>query len=297
MKTQMQPSTGSVLTGPVTKIKFLAAALFLSASILQAQNESKPATIRMKKTVIVNGVEKTTDTTFTTNDPSSVKVDGGTLNIEEIKDEKGNVRKIVTIRDEKNMNEGSKVIVENGADNKMIVIKSGDKMTAEDEEKLKKAGVNIDMINIDNNKSAPNGEDEQVIVKNIRCQGSPSDSIKKFTTIVLIKKVNIVTPSDEELKQLGKQTALGDNKLTPEKINFYPNPNNGKFNLAFTLPKKADTDISIYNLEGKSVYNEKLPNFSGNYDKEIDISRNPKGIYFFKVSQGSSSHVKKIVVE
>ena len=80
-------------------------------------------------------------------------------------------------------------------------------------------------------------------------------------------------------------------------MNFYPNPSNGKFNLSFNLPEKQDTEITILNVEGKVVYKEKLNQFSGNYDKEIDISKNAKGVYFVKVDQGKHAQVKKIILE
>jgi len=78
---------------------------------------------------------------------------------------------------------------------------------------------------------------------------------------------------------------------------MYPNPNDGKFNLNFNLKNKADAEVTVYDTQGKQVYSEKLPNFSGDYNKAIDISSNTKGVYFVKIQQGKHSQVKKIILD
>ncbi|MES2678383.1 MAG: T9SS type A sorting domain-containing protein [Bacteroidota bacterium] len=285
-------------------------AMLFNVTLLSAQTSDQPATVRMKKTVVINGVEKTTDTTFTTNDPSSIGMEGADVEIREIKDEKGNVKRIVTVNDEIEKDKDGRIIHKTidmtgdpGKNGKVIIIKNGDKLTPEDEAKMMEVReeLNKALLMQEDSKNGVNlpKEGQQVMIKKVRCGASQSeiDSVKECTTIVIVKKVNIVNASDDELKLLGKQTGINDNKLSVDKIKFYPNPNNGKFNLAFTLAKKANTDITIFNIEGKTIYNEKLPNFSGNYDKEIDISQNPKGNYFIKIAQGENSQVKKIVIE
>jgi hypothetical protein len=144
----------------------------------------------------------------------------------------------------------------------------------------------IDISNLDDNKT--------VIVKNkVRID---SDSGTTATMIMIVKNVEIVEPSESERKAQRKNFP-GDNKLKVEQLNFYPNPNNGKFNLSFNLKEKATTTISIFNSEGKKVYDESLQDFSGDYNKQIDLSGSPNGIYFLNVSQGKNNLVKKIVIQ
>jgi hypothetical protein len=50
-------------------------------------------------------------------------------------------------------------------------------------------------------------------------------------------------------------------------------------------------------MEGKNVYEENLPGFTGTYKKEIDISNNASGVYFIKVSQNGHSMFKKMILE
>ena len=114
---------------------------------------------------------------------------------------------------------------------------------------------------------------------------------------MILKKVKITEASEEETNQMAKKTGTIDQKLNLDKLNFYPNPSNGKFHLNFKLSTTGTTEIGIFNMEGKSVYNESLKDFSGSYDKEIDISSHPKGVYFVKVKQGEHAQLKKIVME
>ncbi|HOZ86126.1 MAG TPA: T9SS type A sorting domain-containing protein [Bacteroidia bacterium] len=290
--------------------QIIMSAMLISASLLNAQTKDQPATVRMKKTVVINGVEKTTDTTFTTNNPSAMELEGGNVNIQEIRDENGKIKRIVTVNNEIETDKDGRIIHKTvvgnpdpGKDGKMIIIKNGHKLSPEDEAKIKALGDEMaqSLITAEDSKNSGSlpKEDQQVIIKKVRCgaTSSETDSIKEYTTIVIVKKVNIVNPSDEELKLLGRQTGISDKQLAMDKLRFYPNPNNGKFNLAFSLAKKANTEISIFNIEGKTIYSEKLVDFQGNYDKEIDISQNPKGNYFIKIAQGDNSQVKKIVIE
>jgi hypothetical protein len=117
---------------------------------------------------------------------------------------------------------------------------------------------------------------------------------KKITRIVMLK-MDIKDASPEDVKRLGAGTP--DNKVEMDNMKLYPNPNDGKFNLNFNLKNKGDAEVTVYDLQGKQVYNEKLPNFSGEYNKPIDLSSNEKGIYFVKIQQGKHTQVKKISLD
>lgn len=293
--------------------QIIISALMLVAAMVAAQTSNKPATVRLKKIVIVDGVEKITDTTFTTDNPGALNLGDDKVHIEEVKDANGTIHKIVSIDGEQTVTDKDGKTVRKmldidsrpgkDGDPTVIIINKGDKMTPDDEEKLMKMpkGTTPLFIITDKDKSGQQetGEAQQVIIKTVRCGARPGeiDSVKEITSVYICKKATIVNANDDELKQLGKQTGISDNKLAVDKMNFYPNPSNGKFNLAFSLPKKGTTEVTVLNLEGKTIYNEKLANFSGTYDKEIDISQSPKGVYFVKIAQGPNSQIKKIVLE
>jgi hypothetical protein len=96
---------------------------------------------------------------------------------------------------------------------------------------------------------------------------------------------------------LEKTTGTTDGKLQMNEMKFFPNPSDGKFNLSFNLTDKGDTKIQVLNNEGKVVYTEQLFEFTGPYDRELDISEFPKGVYFVRVEQNQHAQVKKIVLE
>ncbi len=80
-------------------------------------------------------------------------------------------------------------------------------------------------------------------------------------------------------------------------LTFYPNPNNGTFNLRFNLESEGNADVNIYDLSGKSVYSESISSLSGLYEQKIDLGQQAKGIYILKVSQEGKSITKKLVIE
>ncbi len=255
------------------KTTIITAALLMSVGLLSAQTEKKQATVHIKKVENINGVEKITDTTYTTSDASVINTNGDNIQVLEMNDGKpGDMKKMVII----NGKEGG------DAD---IKIMSGNSETDEEIAKaLKEAGVD------------PNakGTQKTIIINNDVT--SDKKGGKTCTKIVMIKKVNITDADASDMKKIN-QAATTDGKLAMDDMSFYPNPNNGKFNLKFNLKDKGDTQISVLNEEGKKVYSEKLSEFTGSYDKEIDISKNPKGIYFVRIEQGKHAQVKKVVLD
>lgn len=80
-------------------------------------------------------------------------------------------------------------------------------------------------------------------------------------------------------------------------LNFYPNPNDGQFKLNFNLKEKGNTEIAIFDLNGKEIYREQLNDFSGSYSKDVSLQSQPKGLYILKISQGDKVLSKKLVLQ
>lgn len=255
-------------------------AAILSASLMAAQtSEKKQATVRIKKVENINGVETVTDTTFKTDDVSALQL-GNDMNVQTIDiigdDHGGKMEKVV--------------IVDNGSGKEeqftMKEIPDMKNIDAEIEKAMKEAGVD----------PKTSGMKKTVIVNEDAVPGKDGKSVSKVTKIVILK-LDITDASEEDVKRLNTQLGNADNKLEMENMKLYPNPNNGKFNLNFNLKSKADAEVTVYDMQGKQVYNEKLPNFTGEYNKPIDISENSKGVYFVKIQQGDHTQVKKIVLD
>lgn len=246
--------------------------IMMSTSVLLAQTPNKQTTVRIKKVENINGVEKITDTTFTTNDPSSIKLDETDLKIEELsQDKNGNFIKKISINESSNTADGTKTEKE---------------LDAEIEKMLKEENLN-----------GNTQMTKKVIIVTKDEESISGDKSEKAGTKIIKKRIEIVSADEADTKRISKQSGETDGKLNVEKINLYPNPNNGKFNLSFELSEKGNTKVSILDIDGKKVYDESLTNFSGKYNKEVDLSKHAKGIYFVRVEQGKHALIKKIILE
>jgi len=118
--------------------------------------------------------------------------------------------------------------------------------------------------------------------------------------IMIITKCNIQKLSETDKTNLQKSGVKLDTKkqeLQLDNLEFYPNPSSGKINLIFTSDSKETTYIKIYDINGKTIYSEKVKNFDGNYNKEINLSDNQKGIYFLHITSGKSAATRKIMLQ
>jgi hypothetical protein len=157
-----------------------------------------------------------------------------------------------------------------------------------EEMKLDSKDGKVQKVIVMDEKNLPEGT---TITKEVKKNGNRTE-VK-----MVIKTIDVKPLSAEDKKLLSGETTNIDNKLDIQKIDFFPNPNNGKFNLKFNLSQKGNTEVVVYNAEGKKAYYEMLKDFSGDYSKEIDISNNSKGVYFLKVTQGKNAGIRKIVLE
>ena len=86
-----------------------------------------------------------------------------------------------------------------------------------------------------------------------------------------------------------------DNPVKPLSVEIYPNPASGKAAIYINLETESQILISITDLSGRIILDEKI---SGNQNfMPVDISNYSKGIYLVKVQSGNRSVVKKLVVQ
>ncbi|MES2593440.1 MAG: T9SS type A sorting domain-containing protein [Bacteroidota bacterium] len=79
-----------------------------------------------------------------------------------------------------------------------------------------------------------------------------------------------------------------------EEIGVYPNPSQGRFELTIKNTPSVNGNLEIVNVLGEKVQvvtNVNLANYS------INISNQPKGVYFLNVNLNGKVYTKKIVVE
>ena len=88
-----------------------------------------------------------------------------------------------------------------------------------------------------------------------------------------------------------------NNNVQLSDILIYPNPGKGLFNLSINNLHDNWVDVSIYDLQGRVMYNEHIKNRSDHYFGSINLSGISSGIYFLKVQNDNIFHIKKIVVQ
>ena len=88
-----------------------------------------------------------------------------------------------------------------------------------------------------------------------------------------------------------------EGSMDPASIEFFPNPSEGSFNLRFSTMESTDVQVIIRDVNGAVVYEEALENFSGAYDKVIDLGNEASGTYFVQVVQGDESVIKQMIIQ
>lgn len=77
----------------------------------------------------------------------------------------------------------------------------------------------------------------------------------------------------------------------------YPNPFNPSTNINFQLPENGPVNISIYDINGKlfeELVNKNLS--AGNHLIELNAVNYPSGIYFYRITSGNFTDVKKMIL-
>ena len=87
------------------------------------------------------------------------------------------------------------------------------------------------------------------------------------------------------------------NNLRSSQLNYFPNPNHGRFNLRFILDQNDEVTVKVLDILGKEVYKETLLDFTGTYDNQIDLTGKEKGIYILQIIQKKKVLSRKILIE
>jgi len=95
--------------------------------------------------------------------------------------------------------------------------------------------------------------------------------------------------------------ALGTDTFE-NKVSFgiFPNPSTDKkINLVYELPTGNSDDnlVTIYSLTGAKVYETKINNAGGFFNKEINLQNLNSGVYLLKFESGSYSTTKKLILK
>jgi S1-C subfamily serine protease len=110
--------------------------------------------------------------------------------------------------------------------------------------------------------------------------------------------VEVIIKEWAEKSPVGRQVMrdMEDPSMDMDFFSVYPNPSNGRFNLRFTPREDGPIQVRVFSTAGRTVYMEQLTDFNGTYDKEIDLTDQPKGTFILQITQGDKGMAKRLVV-
>lgn len=77
----------------------------------------------------------------------------------------------------------------------------------------------------------------------------------------------------------------------------YPNPFNPATNINFSVPKSGMVTLVVYDVNGKEISNLINQDMNaGSYNFDFDASKLSSGVYFYRLSAGDFSEVKKMIL-
>lgn len=79
------------------------------------------------------------------------------------------------------------------------------------------------------------------------------------------------------------------------KVKVYPNPTSGTVTFEMFFPGDEDIYIYVYTSVGQLLYIDRCTKITGTYTKEMDMTELPRGIYTFRMFNGTKSVTKRVV--
>ena len=114
-------------------------------------------------------------------------------------------------------------------------------------------------------------------------QGNPYGNITLSANGTLFGMTNLGGSSGKGCVFRVSSGPTGVNDLaakTTGGVSVFPNPSNGKYNIATTAVKE-ETEMNIYNAMGENVLSERLNKAEAN--TYLDLSSQPCGVYLYRV--------------
>ena len=87
------------------------------------------------------------------------------------------------------------------------------------------------------------------------------------------------------------------NSTNNSRLRIYPNPSNDIFNIVFNSNTKQDIDLKIHNVLGEVIFSKTLTEFSGYYNKTVDMTPYPNAIYILQLNTKDGMLNRKLVLE
>jgi len=85
--------------------------------------------------------------------------------------------------------------------------------------------------------------------------------------------------------------------LEMDEFEVFPNPSQGRFTVRFVMAEEEDTDVRIFTTSGQEIYRERLRNFTGDYERRIDLREAmTEGVYFLQITRNGTGMVERLLI-
>ena len=91
--------------------------------------------------------------------------------------------------------------------------------------------------------------------------------------------------------------ALSTNNLNLSNFALYPNPSKGQFNIQFSSQSENDVKISVHDLLGRKVFENKYNKTSSEFNENIQLKNVTSGVYLVTIVDGDRKEEKKIIIK
>lgn len=147
------------------------------------------------------------------------------------------------------------------------------------------------MEEIEKDQIIRNSEDNsQIIIKGRKADPGQQGNLR----------IRLLDPSSRDMSNLalGAKTKIDRSQdLRIDQLSIRNTNDSERVRLSFRLAGRGDTQIRIFNQNGRSLYNYELDSFSGVFQDILDISRNGSGTYYLYIVQDNESLIKKILLQ
>jgi hypothetical protein len=80
-------------------------------------------------------------------------------------------------------------------------------------------------------------------------------------------------------------------------LKVYPNPNTGSFTISFTAEDAGQVTVRLVSTVGQVLLEDTQRNFSGSYERQVNLEGAPKGVYILQVSLHNRTITHKVVIQ
>lgn len=83
-----------------------------------------------------------------------------------------------------------------------------------------------------------------------------------------------------------------------ESFNVFPNPTDGLITIKGAgINVETKLEITVFNVKGQTVVKDEISSPANGFEKQINLSKHPKGTYFLNINSGNNYFKAAIILE